>query len=900
MYALTAASLPKSHAALVHQRALKSISTHASPTTKIHEVPPPRLGASVQASSDALQYVKSAWVAQDEAQDALYFHHDGLWKARGHCHDVLGAMCVLSTPGVGEKVGADDDAMELDGSKKDATTLSFRGGGRWPDFPTDVALAVDRYEISKEKSYSPSELQARLSSAVRRKLVLGEVGTCGTSVKGLGKEEAPLPWRVVIERGGGCIRLTHGAPRMVSTAEALADSIINNNSSESDVNLQQYPMEARLSVLSESSSAPWKLLSLHIQCSPKTGESDHQLGMNKKQMFDLHRIGERAMIVEEAICKKLNDGLKDANKEKDSMEVNGNEQVLVSSPVVPRPLLRLFEVAHTFALSLQLEMLSSQAEALRRGAWGGVVNANTSSAGGRGSALKDTLGDGIAVSPAYFFDGGNSSVVNKTKDEERDYPIAVMAVHFWSCDDRYGSPKVGDLSVKSEEKETKSKEMDEASSVSTCRVNIGQRMDDNYIPKSDRRGEKRLSLCIRAVPTVGLLVSLSGGLEESTLSHSHHVQQNVGKLISSIQDPFQLSMSDALLAATVLCAERRCQAVVAALNRQQTSTIPSWIRLEVECGSISVAAKISYLKSKTKNDKKESERLPVVLFRLACDSRTGRFVPVFPRTASLLRLLACNDPAASDIQSLHSASVSSAVRSRSGGAGANVIGGKVDGATREATGRIVRDAFDALARSMDTLGRRCGVGGTWNDVDDRSSSLRVKSVDQACGDVRVSLVLCCGLSAVFGVAAIALKIVGGVDPVADMAGGLIEDESNAGLIRVPPLSVVLRQRIIEKEVKEGDGETKRISQLEGELFAVSAKTSDYSLDIVCFDVLTLTESASAVPMRLKYAQTYFPDDQSEPKESSSVSRPTKRSRTCRQTLDEVEYASTCIDKILNQ
>lgn len=36
-------------------------------------------------------------------------------------------------------------------------------------------------------------------------------------------------------------------------------------------------------------------------------------------------------------------------------------------------------------------------------------------------------------------------------------PIAVRAVHFWSCDDRYGSPRVGDLQSKSVQTTTSSK-----------------------------------------------------------------------------------------------------------------------------------------------------------------------------------------------------------------------------------------------------------------------------------------------------------------------------------------------------------------------------------------------------------------------------------------------------------
>lgn len=721
-YALCASSLPNSHSALV-----KSKTSY------------PRLGASVAAASDALEFVRGAWNAQDEVQDALYFHHDGLWRSRGHVHDVLGALCVL---------GGNSESGE--GTHGDSRA---REGGYWPDFPTDVALNVDRYEISKERGYGVEELRKRLASGVRRKLVCGEVGEfgCASSTNlhqgSCLSEDGPLPWRVAIEEGGGAIRLTYGAPRTVSTAEALRQQTMANNDELNNTerpNLQQYPIEARLSILSESPTAPWKLLSINVQCSPKTGESDHQLRMNKRQMFDLHRISERVMIVEEAICKKA----------KEKNEEDGG--VLVKS-IVPRPLLRLFEVTHSFALSMQLEMLSSQAEALRRGAWGGFVGIPTAGA----AAVKDTLGDGIAVSPAYFFDESNPN----------NGALAVMAVHFWSCDDRFGSPKVGDLSLQSDEIDSKEKMETASSTASVSHSRTGQRTDDNFLPASDRRGEKRLSLCIRAVPMVGLVVSLSGGSDLASLlldpksesdfsQQNHHLNRNVDKLLSSIRDPFQLSMSDALLAATVLCAERRCRSVVEALNHQTTNKIPSWIHLEVECGSISVASRISY----PTTSGTESSRPFVALFRLACDSRTGRYIPVFPRPASLLRMLACNDVSASDAQSLRSAGVASVLHARSGG----LAGKNTDGAAREATARIIRDAFDALSRSMDTLGRRCGVGGDWNDIDRQSASLRAKSVDQACRDVMVLLMTCCGMSAVFGVAAIALKVVCGVDPAADM------------------------------------------------------------------------------------------------------------------------------------
>ena len=656
------------------------------------------LGEAVRASSDALRLAREGLAAQDEAQDALYFHHGGLWKARAHCHDVLGALCVLSTPGPdgggggGGGGGDDDDATDDapdDDDDDDAAMVDAVDGGD-PDVTTTMMRADERPRRRRE-----------------------------------------------------------------------------------------YPMEARLSVLSEDPSAPWKLLSVRVRCSPKTGESDHQLVMNRKQMFDLHRICERAMIVEEAVCRRANE---DGSKMRARGGDNGDEGSRGDGPddavagdgepsaIVPRPLARLFEVTHAFALSLQMEFLSSQAEALRRGAWGG--SAGTGPTGGVRSkhqhAARDASDECIAVSPAYFYERKDSSVVGSSRTSDGSpAPIAVMAVHFWSCDDNHGSPRVGDLSLGGGEPNER-KDRDDASSSMVSGAST-----PNYLPKNDRRGDKRLSLCIRALPTVGLVVSLSGGSDvaaeagakdgANNSASGHHTQRNIEKLLSSIQNPFELSMSDAILAATVLCADRRCRAMVAALNGRRTNELPPWIHLEVECGTISVAAIISYATASV-SLRSEAARSPTVLFRLACDSRTGRFVPVFPRPASLLRLLACNDPSASDVQSLRSSAF--------GAFSANSRGGNVakraDITSRDSTGRIVRDSFDALSRSMDTLGRKCGVGGEWNDLDAQSSSLREKSVDQTCDDVRASLMTCCGMATAFGVAVIALKIACGVDPVVDM------------------------------------------------------------------------------------------------------------------------------------
>ena len=120
------------------------------------------------------------------------------------------------------------------------------------------------------------------------------------------------------------------------------------------------------------------------------------------------------------------------------------------------------------------------------------------------------------------------------------------------------------------------------------------------------------------------------------------------------------------------------------------------------------------------------------------------------------------------------------------------------------------------------------------------------------------------------------------------------DESIPNLLRCPPLSVPMHQRIVEKVTKEGDGETKRRSQIQSELFALSAQTSESNLSLVCFDVLTLTETASSVPLRLKFALISPP---SEVPQINLGSRPNKRvkTETCSHLLETVEYAAFWID-----
>jgi hypothetical protein len=133
---------------------------------------------------------------------------------------------------------------------------------------------------------------------------------------------------------------------------------------------------------------------------------------------------------------------------------------------------------------------------------------------------------------------------------------------FWGVDDRNGRPTSGKLMSTIENNESM-----ELSAKSK-----------SYLPSSDRNCNKRLTLEIIAVPRVGLEVSISGGKsvmkslqtlskDNDTNSNSSHLKRNVDKLLASVQDPFQLSASDALLSAVIICAENRCHAAVGALLR---------------------------------------------------------------------------------------------------------------------------------------------------------------------------------------------------------------------------------------------------------------------------------------------------------------------------------------------
>lgn len=433
-----------------------------------------------------------------------------------------------------------------------------------------------------------------------------------------------------------------------------------------------------------------------------------------------------------------------------------------------RPLDCLFKVAHTFSLSWQLHILSAQAQAMKRGVW----------------AAEGEFKSSILITPVHFLTEGTT--------------IGCVSISFWNIDDKYGPPCMGSLVE-------------------------GTLVKDEHVQSTPNQ----LTLDIRAENGVGIEVFLSGGtsiLERA--KNQPHVKRTVDKLIEAASNPFTLSASNALLAATSLCAEQKCLAVVEALRTDRDSPLPAWIHLSVERGSVVFASSVRCAGSDP------SDFIP--LFRLGCDSRTGNFVFTFDRSFSLLRLLACNDVTASEPIALRVAEHAQQKR-RSG--------------SLLTTGRYVRDAFEGLARSMNVLGQKAGLGMPWQDKDEKSEQLRKRAIQLACKDVRVSLLLSAGMAALFGVSALALSVATGVAAVADNAGGLVQPIDGISFLSVPPLAIVLDQQMIQRSTNSSDGESKKKNLLEKQLFALCCSVDEFALTIHALDVNVVVDSPSSLPLR---------------------------------------------------
>eukprot|EP00977_Amphora_coffeiformis_P009015 scaffold2043_cov166-Amphora_coffeaeformis.AAC.14 len=644
----------------------------------------------VRVSSTALQHSRTAWVQADEAQDALYFFHAQLFPICAAPHDIYGASDVLLQ-------------------------------GRWLDLPTDLRLAVDPYETSRPAEWNKAQVQEEWQLALREKLLTGEIGW-------MKQQQISAPWKVAIR--GSRVQLTYGKPRQIQNAESRSTS--------GAASQETYPLSAWLTVLpieddpsdAENATTEWSLLTLDVTVQAKTGEFNHQLETSNRQRFDLHRLAARAMDREEQTARQQSEDDGDENQKRDKMQP-------------ARPLQALFNVGYTFLLSWQLELLSAQAQALRRGIW----------AAGDANPLE-------------------------------------------------------------------------------------------------------LILCIRADTERGIRVSVSGGSALQAPDTPAHCQSAARDLMVAASNPLALSASDALLAATRLCAEQKCRATVKALRKE----MPDWIELSLERCGIVVAANIRYHGVVPQRDTNQSRP---VLFRLGCDARTGSFVSLFSRSTYLLRRLAGNDLHASEAIAVRVASVPSNRRRA---------------ARSDSSGRIARDAFDSLIRSMNVLGQRVGVGGHWDDVDEMSPSLRERNIAQACRDVRHALITACGVAALYGLAPLAIGAAFGVAATPDMAGkGATESVDGTTLLNAPPLGIVLDQEVVEISSTFMDGVSKTKSHIKQSMFALSCTATEKGVTIVPMEIEVELDSPGSPVERKKLKILEFRDP-SKQGEMQNGEPPTKKPR----------------------
>lgn len=649
-----------------HGKALQQVAalTAAAATTE--------LSAATAASSTALQHARTAWVQADEAQDALFFFHARLFPGRASPHDIYGAADVQLA-------------------------------GRWFDLCRDMRLAVDPYDSAPESSWSVRELDDRWQMAVRRKLLLGEVGW-------MRHRQIMVPWKVSLR--GGVVRFTHGNGFQANngtSATTTTTFIANDNTTSATTTINdQYPIEALLTVV-PSEQLEWSLLELHVRVQPKTGEFNYQLATSKRQQFDLHRLAALAMSRAEALARRQQREQQQKQLQEPTEADEPLPQEKVDNTLPPaRPLHALFQVAHRFSISWQLEVLSAQAQGLRRGVWAAGI------------------GNPIQVSPATFFTDTDNDVSYK----QEDGVLGIMSISFWKVDDSYGPPSISCIA-------RKGNEADEV-----C-------LNSKYLPPS----KSQLVLAMQAKVNVGIQVFLSGasGIRD-IMQQQPLMRTTVNNLLEAAANPLALSASDALLAATKLCAERKCHAVVNALCPTTGEAIlPRWISVVMEHGSIVVAARVGYHSQGTSSFR--SDAAVPVLFRLMCDARTGSFVPVFSRSLQLLRRLAGNDPQASEAAMIRIACLPVNRRRAAGG---------------NFTGRCVRESFDGLVRCINVLGQRVGVGGKWDDIEPQSSQLRDRSIRSACVDVRSALMKCCAIAGLYGIGPLALATAVGLDAAPDL------------------------------------------------------------------------------------------------------------------------------------
>ncbi|GKY91663.1 hypothetical protein MPSEU_000138200 [Mayamaea pseudoterrestris] len=741
-----------------------------------------------------LRHAHSHWQQADEAQDMLYFFHGQLFSARAPPHDLFGALDVMI-------------------------------GRGWYDLPSNLKLSSN---ATVETQWSKARLQQEWELVVRRKLVNGEVGW-----RRRRKGDMPPPlWKLIVR--GGIVRLVYGTPKNIHNT-----AIRNDDDNDNE---PQYPIMALLTVFSSSSGGDevdedeptWTLLSLDVSVHAKTGEFTHQLESSHRQRYDLHRLAARAMAKQEVEYKQ--------RKSASTSDASGDVDMDDMDDTPAQPLQALFEVAHTFALSWQLELLSAQAQALRRGVWGAVAAAATHA---------------VHVDPVRFFDGNAAGNAN-------DGLLGAVTVSFWRVDDSFGAPSMGELTMS-----------EGAPGAAETHAEFDHR-------QSDATKTSQLRLIISAQVNFGIRVLLSGGRSMLEQINTDPYLRAIGhEIIESTSNPLELSVSNALLAATRLCAVRRCSAVVKTLQNTQSRLLPSWMMLTAHRGSIAVTARIDY-HGYVRDEENHINYRMSILFRLECDTRTGSFTPTFSRQTKLLGELACNSETASESMSVRIAALPSNRRRA---------------AAATSSGRAVRQLFDGLVRSMNILGERIGIGGEWDDFDDKSSTLRERAILSSAADVKLSLTKCCGAAALYGLTPIAVGAGLGLGAVIDAAGDPVPAMDDLAFLPTPPISVFLDQELIEAQVKT-DAVTKKTSHVQQNFCSFVAAANDAFLKIVPLHVSMTVNSPFHPPTRTSVALSCFKCISSDKNGNGDTSAPPiKRVKL---TLSVDELGTSDADHLLDE
>jgi hypothetical protein len=225
---------------------------------------------------------------------------------------------------------------------------------------------------------------------------------------------------------------------------------------------------------------------------------------------------------------------------------------------------------------------------------------------------------------------------------------------------------------------------------------------------------------------------------------------------------------------------------------------------------------------------------------------------------------------------------------------------------------------------MNVLGQRTGVGGAWKDVDEKSPSLRQRAIQLACKDVKVSLMTCCGMSALYGLSAVAIGVATGIQPSPDMAGGKLDPNSPSfditlrennldpstikqSFLPTPPLTLLIDQKLVENSSWTNDGDRVKQSFAQQELFGICCSVNE-SQGIVLYgsEIDVKLESPSSLPIQTGLRLTKFvstdgdvvTNDEPPPSKRTKLDNPTAATST-QDLMDEVEVFASILSETLD-